>query len=170
MEQEMWKSVRGYEGLYEVSSLGRVRSLLNKNEKLMKPSLSTFGYLQISLCKSGKRKTFKVHRLVADAFIYKTDYKQNVIDHINHVITDNKVSNLRWTTRSQNQMNKRKQCNNTSGYIGISWYPKYNKWRVKLNVDGKEISGGYFENLEDAIQKRKELEEKYFGEYALKTF
>lgn len=67
--EEIWKNIEGYEGLYQVSNLGRVKSLKFGKEKILKPVKNTFGYLQVILCKENIQKHLYVHRLVAQAFI-----------------------------------------------------------------------------------------------------
>lgn len=97
--QETWKAVQGYEGLYEVSDLGRVRSLnyLHSGEvKIMKPSKQRKGYLQVNLYKNGIAKKHKVHRLVALAFVEGYDLFKNQVNHINEDKTDNRAVNLEW--------------------------------------------------------------------------
>ena len=99
---EQWKDIEGYEGLYQVSDMGNVKSLVsNKN---LKPYTTSFGYLQVNLSKDGKKKTFKVHRLVARAFIENPENKEEV-DQIDTNRTNNRVTNLRWVTRKENQNN-----------------------------------------------------------------
>ena len=101
---EIWKPIVGYEGLYEVSNLGNVRSL-NYNGtgeiKIMKPGISKNGYLQVLLYINGKRKMYKVHRLVAQAFIPNPDNKPQ-INHKSEDKTLNTVDNLEWTTAKEN--------------------------------------------------------------------
>ena len=120
---EIWKPVMGYEGLYEVSSYGRVRSLDRMDERdmyrkgrILKSALNKNGYPSVSLWKDNHGKTYRVHRLVAEAFIPNPNNKPE-IDHINTIKTDNTVflnedgsvnyekTNLRWVTRSENNNN-----------------------------------------------------------------
>lgn len=111
---EIWKPIPGYQGLYETSSMGRVRSVThyvphprNKSYKLirygkiLKPELDKSGYPTVTLCKEGKTKPFKVHRLVAKAFIPNPENLPQ-IDHINCKRYDNRPENLRWCTTQQN--------------------------------------------------------------------
>lgn len=96
--KEIWIPVKGYEGLYEVSSFGRVRSLGNdktKKTKILSIFSNKYGYFNIMLWKNGKRKCYKVHRLVAEAFIPNWfDYPQ--VNHIDEDKTNNRVDNLEW--------------------------------------------------------------------------
>ena len=104
---ELWKDIEGYEGLYQVSNMGRVKHLNFNNtgrEKVMKPASREDRYTVVSLCKGGKKKNCYVHRLVACAFIPNTDGKEE-IDHINTIRTDNRVDNLRWATHKENNNN-----------------------------------------------------------------
>lgn len=104
---EEWKNIVGYEGLYMVSNLGRIKSLNYHNEhreEIMKPNVWNGGYLKIGLYKNGKFKRYFVHRIVAEAFIPNTENKP-YIDHINTLRSDNRVENLRWCTRQENMNN-----------------------------------------------------------------
>ena len=118
--KEIWKPVRNYEGLYEVSNMGRVKSL-NYNrtgkERILKVMDNGRGYLKLTLWKDGKDKQCYVHRLVAEAFIQFVP-EANVsyeVDHRNTEKTDNRASNLCFVTSSQNNLNpktKERQTNN----------------------------------------------------------
>ena len=100
MENEVWKDVVGYEGLYEVSNLGRVKSKTRKNTILLKPS-ETKGYLFVFLCKDKKVKRKSIHRLVANAFI-ENPYNYPIINHVNENKADNRVENLEWCSAKYN--------------------------------------------------------------------
>lgn len=107
MTEEVWKDIVGYEGSYQVSNIGRVKSLdyhRTGEENILKLCKNTAGYLKVELWKNNKRKSFKVHRLVATAFIDNPEKKPQ-IDHINTIKTDNRVDNLRWCTAKENSDN-----------------------------------------------------------------
>ena len=96
---ENWKDIKGYEGLYQISNEGRVRSLIGK-EKILKP-LNTIGYFFVRLSKDKIIKNYYIHRLIATHFLDNPDNKPQV-NHINGIKTDNRLSNLEWNTRSEN--------------------------------------------------------------------
>lgn len=101
---EQWKAVAGYEGLYEVSNFGRVKSLGNdkkKKEKILSPGVNSREYLKIGLRKDRTRVTHSIHRLVAAAFIDNPDGKRTV-NHKDGNKKNNNVTNLEWATDSEN--------------------------------------------------------------------
>ena len=98
---EKWKDVRDYEGLYQVSTYGRVKSLANDKEKILKPVKNTRGYVQVNLYKDEKMKHMLIHRLVAIAFIPNTkNYEQ--INHKDENKINNHVDNLEWCDAKYN--------------------------------------------------------------------
>lgn len=116
MTEEHWKPIKGYEGLYEVSDKGRVRSIdryipYQKNPskkahikgKMKKPFVAHDGYLRVALSKNGKSKKFFVHRLVLEAFGPNPDPEHlTQINHKNEITNDNRVENLEWCTQTYN--------------------------------------------------------------------
>ena len=100
---EIWKPIKNYESLYEVSSLGKVKSFKRSGakEKILKCFYDEYGYVRVCLSKNGKSKKYKVHRLVAEAFIPNPkNFPQ--INHDNGIKDDNRVENLEWCTSSFN--------------------------------------------------------------------
>ena len=102
MENEKWKPVFGYDGIYEVSDLGRVRSRYSGEWKVMTPSKTGSGYLKVILCKDKQKKQRMVHRLVADAFVENDSIFNDQVNHRNEIKTDNRSSNLEWCTQRYN--------------------------------------------------------------------
>lgn len=104
-QKEIWKPVAGYEGLYEVSSEGNVRSLKSgrwrNRRKILTPRKIDNGYHLVALCKDGAGKQMYVHRLVAQAFIPNPNNLETV-NHKDEVKTNNNVSNLEWMTQKDN--------------------------------------------------------------------
>lgn len=102
LEQERWKPIFGYDGMYEVSDLGRVRSRKRCEWKVMSAKKSRSGYLVINLSKYGKQKTVKIHRLVAQAFIPNDNIFNTEVNHIDECKQNNRVSNIEWCDRRYN--------------------------------------------------------------------
>ena len=102
MRKEIWKPIKNYESIYDVSNYGRVRSLKDGKVRILKPHKTTNGYLQVCLYKDGKEKRFLVHRLVWEAF-NGTIPEGYEINHINEDKTDNRYpENLNLMTRLEN--------------------------------------------------------------------
>lgn len=109
---EEWKDIKGYEGLYQVSNQGRVKSLektynvgyggeKHQKERILIPTEVGNGYLHVTLCKNGGKKYKRVHRLVAEAFIPNPN-KYDVVNHKDENQKNNNVDNLEWCTQAYN--------------------------------------------------------------------
>lgn len=132
-KKEIWKPIPGYEGLYEISSYGRVLSLFRLNfrrDKILKPSLNIHGYYQLTLCKDNIKKNWRIHVLVAMAFLNHIPAKNHniCVDHINEVKTDNRPDNLQIISSRFNCHKSKNIKSKTSKYIGVSYNNKIQKW------------------------------------------
>ena len=155
--EEIWKDIEGYEGLYRVSSFGNVRSLgrvvLNKGkypfltkEKLLKPWIDTHGYYNVKLSKNGKEKNFKIHKLVAMAFLnHIPDGTHNmVVNHIDNNKLNNHFNNLELVSNRYNT-----SCHKQNP--GVEEFKNRKKrFRVHITIINKLIHIGYYETIEEA--------------------
>lgn len=123
MQREVWRAVVGYEGFYEVSDHGRVKSLardvrrrdnstFRTREVVLKPRMNRGGYLYVTLSMGGKKKSFTIHKLVAWAHLGEPldGYE---VRHLNGCSSDNRLENLQWGTQSENERDKRRHGTNT---------------------------------------------------------
>lgn len=158
-EKEIWKDIIGYEGYYQVSNLGRIKSLERRvrtgrgdrlvKERILKLCNDAYGYVIVPLNKQGKLKTIKVHKLVAIAFLNHIPCgHKEVVDHINHNKKDNSVDNLRLVTQRENA--NLKHIKSSSKYTGVSWYKRYGKWKAYILIKGKLKHLGYFKKEYEA--------------------
>lgn len=150
--QEIWKDIPQYEGVYQVSNLGRVKSLKFNKERILKTGSNGDGYLMVCFNKDMNQKTFKVHQLVAIAFLnHKPDGTLNiVVDHIDNNKLNNNVENLQLTTNRHNASKDKK--NTSSKYTGVSWCKKSKKWTARIRVNRKQKYLGCF-NCETEASK-----------------
>ena len=160
---EIWKDIPNYQGIYQVSSLGRVKSLKFGKEKIMKLSKNTTGYYKISLLNGGNRKQYQIHQLVAMAFLNHNvcGYKL-VVDHKNDNPLDNRVENLQLVSQRFNVC--KTQGVYSSQFKGVGWDKNANKWKAQYFLNGKSKHLGLFDCELKAhhtyLQAVKELEQK----------
>ena len=154
---EIWKGIPGYEGSYEVSSFGNVRSLdrldsrgYKRKGRMLNKSLNGTGYYNVGLSKQGKPKTNTVHVLVASAFLGHVQSGTTaglVIDHIDNDKLNNRVDNLQLVTNRENSSKDRK---GSSKYVGVSWNNAASKWIANIGIKGRTKHIGYFTDEEEA--------------------
>ena len=154
---EEYRAIKGYEGLYEVSNLGNVKSLARKdtigrkvNEKIRKPCINSAGYLTLFLCKDRNKKSYQVHQLVAMAFLghVPNGNKGLVTDHKDNNPLNNTVENLQLITHRENTSKDIKGF--SSDYTGVSWDKSRSKWRVTIIINGKQKYLGRFTDETEA--------------------
>lgn len=156
---EEWKSIKGYEGIYQISNKGKIKShnriVINKNGifikykgKIMKTGL-VGNYLQVGLYKDNKRIYFYIHNLVGKYF---TPFINNLIDfvydHKDNNSLNNFYTNIQMISNRENLSKDKK--NKTSKYTGVYLIKKLNTWGVKIVIEGKRYYLGSFESEEDA--------------------
>ena len=150
--KEIWKDIPKCGGLYQVSNLGRVKSLDFKRtgkEGFLKLSIGLNGYNLVTLSYLGKGKTYRISKLVAIVFLnHKPNGFKTVVDHINNIKTDDRLENLQVITQRENCSKDKK--NGTSKYTGVSWNKKDKKWQSGIKINGISINLGYFNNEEEA--------------------
>jgi hypothetical protein len=147
---------------YAVSSYGNVLNI--KTGRMLKPGIDGNGYYYVNLYKNKAMTHKKNHRLVIAAFLGNTENKL-CTDHIDRDRLNNNISNLRYATYSENNQNRSKCKNNTSTCTGVSFYKNLNKWRVLINLNGKQAHVGYYANFDEAVTSRKEQEVIHYKEF-----
>ncbi len=155
LENEMYMPMRGYEGTYQITSLGRVYSI--RRHMFLAACRGSHGYLQVGAWKNGKQRTFLLHRLVGEHFLEKPsvdDGEELFIDHRDKLKTNNAVWNLRWCSSRQNRLNHDKQPNCTSEFIGVSWQEASRKYLAQFKQNGKNTYLGRFDCPEVAAKIR----------------
>jgi len=159
VKKEIWRDIKNFTGYYQVSDIGKVRSLdrIVKNRKyglmkvksqIIKQSIDSGGYLMVSLCKNGTHYTRKIHILVWDAFGDKPRNGRKLqIDHVNGIKTDNHISNLQLLTPRQNTTKSKKS---KTGLTGA--YQDRNGFISLIQINGKQNYLGRFATKQEAHQ------------------
>ena len=153
MTQERLKELLDYDPEAGIFTWKRPRRGIAANS--MAGGLTPNGYIRIQI----DRKDHLAHRL-AWLYIHGVIPEAD-IDHINRRKDDNRIANLRAATRSENQQNHPKRSDNTSGFPGVSWYKKVNKWGAHIKHSGRRIHIGLYETLEEAAAARAAAKAKY---------
>lgn len=156
--KEEWRDVPNYEGYYQVSDLGRVRSLdrvitySNGQKRFYKGrirdgSINKYGYRQTTLTVNDKGRNFRFSQLVAMAFLgHKPDGNNLVIDHVNGDKSDDRVENLQIVTHRANTTTcfRSNDGSFSSEYAGVSWAKKLSKWLARIEHNGVSVHLGYY--------------------------
>ena len=158
--EEIWLPVKDYEGYYEVSNLGRIKSLARtviNTGRVLKEKYNAFhlkrdGYHSVLLSKDGVKKTIQLHQLVAKAFI---ENKQNhrAVNHIDGNKLNNSVDNLEWVSYRENSCHYYSNSN-IGTIVGVHYRKERNKYCAHIHENGKKKWLGQYDNAEDAYQAR----------------
>ena len=147
---EIWKDIKGFEGYYQISNLGRVKSLLRVvprgpngkttiYERIMREAISNPGYSGYRFHKDGKGIFIRTHRLLAEAFIPNPN-KKPCVNHKNGIITDNAIQNLEWCTHSENHLHSYRELGRIPGMTGVKGKHNHlSKPVVKLDLNDNVI-------------------------------
>lgn len=165
MKGNEYKIYEEYAEMMIISNVYGVIKVMIDKEDVFKCSKITwhYGKNKDSVYIQGRNygKMIKLHR-----YIMNISDSKIVVDHINRNTLDNRKTNLRLCNAQQNNFNKSKRINNTSGIIGVYRNKKTSKWVAKIKFDGRTIHLGYFDDIEEAIINRRIAEELLFGEYS----
>lgn len=169
--EEQFKSIKNYEGLYEISNRGNVKSLAKswviggghirkKPETILRPGVDTRGYFHVRLCKDGKTRSYAIHPLVWDHFGDKArDGRKLQIDHIDGNKLNNYRNNLQLLTQRQNT-NKGYSDKKRSG-LPTNVFRNGNRFQAKIHINGKCLYIGTFQNVDEASV----ASQKFIGTY-----
>ena len=165
-EKEIWVKVPEFEG-YELSTLGRMK---NKRGLILRFVKGKEGsgkdYWKTNLSVQGVYTTVRIHQLVMKTFGVRPESDEMlVVDHINQNKLDNRLSNLRWLTVSQNGMNSKMWTSNTSGTKGVYWVPSRKRFLALIHFNKKKEYLGYYETKEEAEAARRAAERRLCGDF-----
>ena len=141
------KWIENYENIYKIYKNGDIESCKFKKKKILKPRIDN-GYLRIGLCKKGQQKGFLIHRLIGIHFIPNPENKPN-IDHIDGDKLNNSISNLRWVSHQENNLNTK---NRGKYKRGVSFIKTTKKFSSRIKINGKLKHIGYYKTEDEAHQ------------------
>ena len=175
MKKEIWKDINEYEGFYQVSNLGNIKSLKRTanhkcggtmvvKEKILKQEVVKGNYRRIRLSKHGKTKRFLVHRLVAIAFI-NIDENRTFVNHIDKNPSNNNLNNLEWVNKRENQTHA--FLNKSNKHYAIHYCKSMKSYQISLFYNGIKNYLGSTKNIDKALKirdkfiKEKQIKNKY---------
>ena len=164
MLTEQFKPIKGYEGLYEISNFGRIKSLsrqmsngigfFQSKERILKLNPNSNGYYVSVLCKNRVQKTISAHVLVWDHFSeFSRDGHKLEVDHIDADKSNNRIDNLQLLTNRKNKSKYHKsRTDKTLKFVGVSWDKDANKWRASIYINKKIKYLGLYNYESDAAK------------------
>ena len=148
---EEWRDIKNYEGIYQVSNLGNVKSLDRisvdgrKLKGVVLKKATSLGYFYVNLTKNGIGVKFRIHKLVAVHFLNHIPCKYDVVvNHKDFNRENNHVDNLELISARENT--NQKHLTSVSKYVGVVWHKKNNKWQSQIVINGKRKYLGQFVN------------------------
>lgn len=159
------RPVPGYEGHYEVDSLGNVFSLLFRKRHKLKPATVKGNYQVVVLTKDKKPRSIYVHQLIAMAFLDHTRCGHEIeVDHEDRNPRNNRLDNLRLVKQPLNALQRGVQKRNKSGVTGVLWHNRDNIWEAYIRIDWKLVYLGRFRDVKKAAEARRKAEGKRIEE------
>lgn len=159
VEKEIWKDVKGYDGIYQISSIGRVKSFYSGKGKILKGSIRYDGYLFYTLYFNSIPKTVSSHQLVTMAFLNHNPCGfKKVVNHIDGNKLNNDARNLEIVTNRENNSicHRINEATYSSIYVGVSWSKARRKWKSTIKIKGRNVHLGYYDIEQQAGNSYKE--------------
>lgn len=156
LNKEKWIDIPGYDGIYQISDLGNVKSLKYNKEIILKPAISG-GYYNVVLSKNNIKKTFKIHQLMAIAFFNHTLGHKLVIDHKDSNKLNNNINNLSIISHRDNSRKEKNRIksekNGCELHTGVFKKDKLKKYHILFAIKNSKLNHfGYYSNLDQANQ------------------
>lgn len=150
--------IRNYQGLRVNIAKGTIeRYFKGKNLWVLVGCPGKDGYTKFQ----HKKKDWRAHRFISEAFLGRPLRPDEIVNHLNHKIDDNRLANLQITTKQGNNQYRKAREGSTSQYIGVSWVKREKKWKAQIRVNGKYIHIGYFKTEHDAAEARDKVALEY---------